>query len=147
MADYRLSARAEADLSAIADYTLETFGIDQARRYRNDLEVFLRSLAENPLKGRQVDWLAPGLRRLDYRSHAVFYAKAGAAFWSSESFTREWTPRVTCGRDPRGRGGRSGNTPEPVYGKAESPSMGRAGVVRGPRHGPAGDGYLIFASL
>ena len=147
MADYRLSARAEADLSAIADYTLETFGIDQARRYRNDLEVFLGSLAENPPLGRQVDWLAPGLRRLDYRSHAVFYAKDG----SGVLIVRILHARMDASRHLRPAPPRSRwevrEPPEPVYGKAESPSVGRAGAVRGPRARPGENGYLIFASL
>ena len=34
MADFRLSPRAENDLAEIADYTIETFGVEQARRYR-----------------------------------------------------------------------------------------------------------------
>ena len=34
MADFRLSPRAETDLAEIADYTIETFGVEQARRYR-----------------------------------------------------------------------------------------------------------------
>ncbi len=34
MANFRLSLRADADLARIADYTIETFGIEQARRYR-----------------------------------------------------------------------------------------------------------------
>ena len=34
MADFRLSPRAETDLAEIANYTIETFGVEQARRYR-----------------------------------------------------------------------------------------------------------------
>ena len=30
MADFRLSPRAETDLAEIADYTIETFGVEQA---------------------------------------------------------------------------------------------------------------------
>ena len=51
MADHRLSARAESDLAGIADYTIKTFGIEQARRYRGDLEACFRTLAENPRWG------------------------------------------------------------------------------------------------
>ena len=74
MADYRLSARAETDLAEIADYTVATFGIEQARRYRNDLESCFEYLAENPRLGRSAESLAPGLRRFEHRSHAIFYA-------------------------------------------------------------------------
>ena len=73
MADFRLSTRAAADLEGIARYTIETFGVEQARRYRDDLEACFRTLAENPRLGRSAERLRPGLRRFERRSHAVFY--------------------------------------------------------------------------
>ena len=73
MAEYRLSSRAEADLAGISGYTIETFGIEQARRYRDQFEACFRNLAENPRSGRSADRLAPGLRRFEHRSHVVFY--------------------------------------------------------------------------
>ena len=75
MADYRLSSRAQADLAEIADYTIETYGVRQARRYRDELEACFRNLAENPRLGRLAERLAPGLRRFENRSHAVFYTE------------------------------------------------------------------------
>ena len=75
MADFRLSSHAEADLAEIADYTIETFGIEQARRYRDDLEACFGNLAENPLLGRGAERLSSGLRRFEHRSHAVFYTQ------------------------------------------------------------------------
>ena len=75
MADYRLSARAVTDLAEIADYTVATFGVEQARRYRDDLESCFEYLADNPLLGRSAESLAPGLRRFEHRSHAIFYTK------------------------------------------------------------------------
>ena len=75
MADHRLSSRAEADLAEIADYTIKTFGIEQARRYRDAMEACFRTLAENPRLGRGVERLAPGLRRFEHQSHTVFYAE------------------------------------------------------------------------
>ena len=77
MADVHLSPRAETDLAEIADYTIETFGVGQARRYRDDLDACFRNLARNPRLGRSVEWLAPGLRRFEHRSHVVFYAEHG----------------------------------------------------------------------
>ena len=73
MDDVRLSSRAEIDLAGIADYTIETFGVEQARRYRDELETCFLNLAENPGLGRSAQRLAPGLRRFEYRSHVVFY--------------------------------------------------------------------------
>ncbi len=75
MTDYHLTSRAEADLAGIADYTIEVFGIEQARRYRDDLEACFRRLAENPRLGRNAEALASGLRRFEYRAHAVFYTE------------------------------------------------------------------------
>lgn len=75
MADFRLSPRAETDLAEIADYTIETFGVEQARRYRDDFEACFQSLARNPRLGRSAEWLTAGLRRFEHRSHVVFYVE------------------------------------------------------------------------
>jgi len=73
MADFLLSLRADADLARIADYTIETYGIEQARRYRDGLEAGFQNLADNPLLGQSTDYLAPHLRRLEHQSHVIFY--------------------------------------------------------------------------
>ncbi len=74
MAEYRLSKRAEKDLAEIADYTIETFGIKQSRRYRDELNTCFQTLADNPMLGRSAALqLAPELRRYEYQSHVVFY--------------------------------------------------------------------------
>ena len=73
MADYRLTSLAETDLAEIADYTIDTLGIEQARRYRDGLETCFRNLAANPRLGRSAQDLAPDLRRFEHRSHVVFY--------------------------------------------------------------------------
>ena len=75
MAEYRLTRRAETDLSGIADYSIETFGIEQARRYRDQLEDCFETLAQNPRLGRSAERFAPGLRRFEHRSHSVFYTE------------------------------------------------------------------------
>ncbi len=73
MADYRLTSLAETDLAGIADYTIQTLGIEQARRYRDSLETCFTSLAANPRLGRSAEDLAADLRRFEHRSHVVFY--------------------------------------------------------------------------
>ena len=75
MAEYRLSSRAEGDLGAIADYTIDNFGVEQARRYGDEFEKCFERLAENPRQGRSAEHLASGLRRFEHRSHIVFYAE------------------------------------------------------------------------
>lgn len=69
MADYRLSSRAADDLAKIADYTIDNFGVEQARRYRDALEACFCHLAENPRLGRDAGEVAPDLRRHEHQSH------------------------------------------------------------------------------
>lgn len=78
MPDYRLSTRAAADLAQIADYTIEQFGIEQARRYRDALERCFATIAGNALLGRSAQTLAPNLRRFEHESHVIFYKPLGA---------------------------------------------------------------------
>ncbi len=73
MPRFRLSSRAESDLSEIADFTIEAFGLDQARRYVDGLEACFQALAHKPSDGRAADELAPKLMRFRCQSHVVFY--------------------------------------------------------------------------
>jgi toxin ParE1/3/4 len=73
MADCRLSSQADADLSGIADYTIEAFGIEQARRYQDGLQAGFQILADNPLLGQNADYLAPNLRCIEHQSHVIYY--------------------------------------------------------------------------
>jgi len=56
MADFRLSSQADSDLGGIAIYTIENFGIEQARRYRDGLEAGFQNLADNPLLGHSAEY-------------------------------------------------------------------------------------------
>lgn len=78
MAEYRFSRRAALDLEAIAEYTIERFGIEQARHDRDELKACFDRLADNPALGRRAEQLSPGLRRYEFRSHIIFYRAAGA---------------------------------------------------------------------
>ena len=140
MDDYRLSVRAETDLAEIADYTVATFGIEQARRYRSDLESCFGYLAENPRLGRSAESLAPGLRRFEHRSHAIFYTGER----SGVLIVRILHTKMNIGRrlqsaPPQRRWGVQ-EPREPEY-RAVRVTAPR------PRARPRGDGYLIFASL
>src|SRR5690242_12420944 len=73
MAVYSLSAKAAADLSQIYEYTILNFGLKQAREYLTGLHERFEILAGNPMQGRSASELSPGLRRLEYESHVVFY--------------------------------------------------------------------------
>lgn len=73
MGKFHLTNRAVADLSDIADFTIQSFGIEQARFYRDGLNNCFEILAENPQLGRSAAELAPNLKRFEYQSHVVFY--------------------------------------------------------------------------
>ncbi len=73
MSNYRLSRLAAADIEEIAEYTIERFGIEQARRYRDGLKTCFDQLTKNPALGRRVEQLARGLKRFEHQSHVVFY--------------------------------------------------------------------------
>ena len=73
MNSYRLSRLAATDLQEIAEYTIERFGVEQARRYRDGLKTCFVQLADNPALGREAEMLIRGLRRFEHQSHVVFY--------------------------------------------------------------------------
>ena len=77
MAEYRSSRRAATDLEAIAEYTIGRFGVEQARRYRDELRTCFAQLADNPRLGRRAEQLGSGLRRHEHRSHVIFYQETG----------------------------------------------------------------------
>lgn len=72
VAKFLLTNRAASDLSDIADFTIQTFGIEQARFYRDGLNHCFEILIENPQRERNATDLAPNLKRFEYQSHAVF---------------------------------------------------------------------------
>ena len=74
---FRLSRKAESDIGNIARYTIERFGIEQARTYRDSMVACFRSLAENPGIGRKADRIREGYRRFDHRSQVIFYKSDG----------------------------------------------------------------------
>ncbi len=73
MTNYQLSRLAAVDLEEIAEYTIERFGIEQSRRYRDGLKTCFVQLADNPALGRRAEQLIRGLRRFEHQSHVVFY--------------------------------------------------------------------------
>ncbi|WP_425500487.1 type II toxin-antitoxin system RelE/ParE family toxin [Parasphingorhabdus flavimaris] len=51
--------------------------MDQARRYRDQLQACFRSLLANPQLGRSAEEVAPGLRRIRQQAHVVFFRVEG----------------------------------------------------------------------
>jgi toxin ParE1/3/4 len=73
MPDYRLSKHAEKDLGAIASYTLQNFGITQARLYRDGLFKVFEMLSDFPLIGSDQSHIKQNVRRHVYESHSIYY--------------------------------------------------------------------------
>jgi len=72
-ADYRLSARADRDLTEIYIYTFEKFGEAQADRYLLELHDCLQRLAGEPGSGRALREVTGNYWRFDCGSHGIFY--------------------------------------------------------------------------
>lgn len=73
MPELRISRRAASDLGDIADYTIAYFSIEQARKYRDQLQACFGSLLDNRHLGRSADDIAPQLRRIRQQAHVIFY--------------------------------------------------------------------------
>ncbi len=70
---FRLTPRAAADLDAIADYTVETWGLAQLETYLMGFNNRFQWLADNPLAGRERNDVHPGYRSYPEGSHVIFY--------------------------------------------------------------------------
>lgn len=77
MPSYKLSRSAENDIAAIADYTVEAFGIEQAIAYRDGLIETFEFLAEFPRAARERLEITPPVRAHPYKSHLVIYVIEG----------------------------------------------------------------------
>lgn len=76
MPKYRLSRLAEADLQHIAQYTFETWGEEQTRRYMGDLRDCIERVGKSPMLGR-ADNIEADYRRIEQGKHVVFYRLEG----------------------------------------------------------------------
>ena len=74
---YRLTPGARADLESIWRYTAERWSIDQADHYHNLMMEGIESLVGAAHRGIAIDHIRPGYRRLNARSHVIFYRPAG----------------------------------------------------------------------
>jgi toxin ParE1/3/4 len=74
---WRLTPRALEDLDAIADYTIEKWGVNQLDGYLGLLVESFERLSENPSLGRERPDIQPGYRCFPAGSHIVFYIEDG----------------------------------------------------------------------
>jgi len=73
MARCEFTAQAVEDLREIGRYTKQTWGLDQARRYREELELRLTKLSLAPGVGVARDDIASGVRSFVVGSHVAYY--------------------------------------------------------------------------
>ncbi len=73
MSGYRLTRRAEADLAAIARYTIDQHGAAQAIAYRDALLAILEFLVENPRAARERREIDPPVRVHPFKAHLIVY--------------------------------------------------------------------------
>lgn len=70
---YKFTVQAKLDLDEIRDYTLETWGADQAYLYVGKLRGGFESIDHDPGVGKDRRELLAGMRSLAVGSHTVFY--------------------------------------------------------------------------
>ena len=73
MAKYHLSKSAEEDLTGIADYGDEHFGIEQSDRYREQLKQRFSALTEQLYLYQAVNDIREGYRRNVCGKHSIYY--------------------------------------------------------------------------
>jgi len=76
MVHVRLLRAAEADLDAIAVYTVSRFGEQQAASYRDGLLQSFEAIARNPDIGSNQGHIKAALRRYVHQSHTIYYRTA-----------------------------------------------------------------------
>lgn len=74
-ARYDFTAQAAADLKEIGRYTKQAWGLAQAHRYSEELEMSLQKLSLSPNVGRQRESIAPGVRSFRVAAHIAFYVQ------------------------------------------------------------------------
>jgi len=72
-ARYRLSELAEIDVADILDFTVDTWGPEQADRYLDHLVGCFDRIAHMPSLGRDCSAVHPGFRRIEEGRHVIFY--------------------------------------------------------------------------
>ncbi len=77
MGSYTLSGEADADIEAIAQNSVQQWGIARAETYILGLHQAFQLLADFPDMGRDASHIRPGYLQMATVSHAVFYRKTG----------------------------------------------------------------------
>ncbi len=78
MLSYVLTADAEQDLREVARYTLDRWGSDMLKQYRNGLKEAFHAIATKALPGRSFSSTFPHLLVAKYRYHYIFYLQGAS---------------------------------------------------------------------
>jgi toxin ParE1/3/4 len=73
LSTYRLGPKATSDLEELFDYTVDTWGEQQAEDYVEELARCFQMLADSPGLGRPCDLISPSIRRFEQGKHVIFY--------------------------------------------------------------------------
>lgn len=73
MGNYVLSSNAQKSLKEIKSYSTETFGKRQTKIYLEKLQGRMRTLAENPKRGKTRDKIKVGYYSYLEGSHTIYY--------------------------------------------------------------------------
>ena len=73
MAKYKISVEAEKDLEKIWAYTFETWSLEQADRYINQIFEEIEYISTKPEQGKDFGYVRKGYLRTKVRLHYLFY--------------------------------------------------------------------------
>ncbi len=73
MGVYKVSGKAEIDLTKMYEYGIESFGLKQAQTYLLGMHTLFQILADNASLGRDASKFVLLLKRFSYKSHTIFY--------------------------------------------------------------------------
>lgn len=79
MAEFVLRPKAVEDLESIWDYTVKTWGEEQAETYLRLINRGFVDLSRDPSLGRSCDEIREGYRKLRVGRHVIFYRPASEA--------------------------------------------------------------------
>ena len=70
---FEISDKALEDIESIWLYTIETWSVEQADRYYNQLFDEIEYISEHPLSGRNIDHIRKNYWCTKVKSHLIFY--------------------------------------------------------------------------
>ena len=73
MGVYKISGKAEIDLTKMYEYGIEIFGLKQAQKYLLGMHTVFQILADNANLGRDASGFVLLLKQFSYKSHTIFY--------------------------------------------------------------------------